>query len=230
VSINGDREASIRTTMAELTHPHVRDTHLDDTLASVTHAAVRLMAGVDYADVLLIDKDGFQSAAATSPLVTELDAVQVGLQQGPCFEAAVRAEVVTCPDLRSDERWPEFAAAAVDAGVRSMMSYQLYTHQHGTGALNLLGSVPTTFGFQEQVIGAMLATHAAIALLAANKQEQFESALASRDLIGQAKGMIMERFQVNAVKAFELLTKLSQDANTPVRHIAQRIVDGAGAT
>jgi AmiR/NasT family two-component response regulator len=71
----------------------------------------------------------------------------------------------------------------------------------------------------------MLATHAATALIAADRQTQFESALASRDAIGQAKGILMERFRLDAVRAFSLMTKLSQDTNTPVRIIAQRVVD-----
>ncbi len=81
------------------------------------------------------------------------------------------------------------------------------------------------FSVEDQIIGAMLATHAATALIAADRQTQFESALASRDLIGQAKGILMERFKVDAVRAFALMTKLSQDSNTPVRIIAARIVE-----
>jgi len=76
---------------------------------------------------------------------------------------------------------------------------------------------------------AMLATHAAITLIAAKKAVPFESALASRDVIGQAKGIIMERFRLDAVRAFALITKLSQDANIPVRIIAQQLVDSLEA-
>jgi AmiR/NasT family two-component response regulator len=70
----------------------------------------------------------------------------------------------------------------------------------------------------------MLATHAAAVLIAASRKRQFESALASRDIIGQAKGIIMQRFHVDAVRAFQLLTRLSQERNTPVRVIAQELV------
>lgn len=75
----------------------------------------------------------------------------------------------------------------------------------------------------------MLATHATITLIAARKEVQFESALASRDVIGQAKGIIMERFKLDATRAFALIAKLSQDGNIPVRIIAQRIVDSLAA-
>jgi GAF domain-containing protein len=218
-------DRSIRAAMTELTRYLAVDTPLDEALASVTAAAVELIEGVDYADVMLIEEDQFRSVASTAPLVTELDAVQLRLREGPCLQAATDEEVICCPDLTRDPRWPGFAAAAVDAGVRSTLSFQLYTHRGGAGALNLLGCAVNLFRREDLVIGAMLATHAANALLAANREHQFKSALASRDLIGQAKGMIMERFDVTAVRAFELMKKLSQDTNTPLRVIAHQIDD-----
>ncbi len=94
------------------------------------------------------------------------------------------------------------------------MSFQLYTHNARMGALNLFGTKPDAFTLENEAVGAMLATHAAVALIADDNRLQFQSALASRDIIGQAKGMIMERFNVDAVRAFELLKSLSQNSNT----------------
>ena len=113
-----------------------------------------------------------------------------------------------------------------------MMSFQLYTYPRkknagpgGRGALNLFGYDRHDYTFEHRAIGAMLATQAASALIAADRETQFQSALASRDLIGQAKGIVMERFKVDATRAFQLMTKLSQDGNVPIREIAQRLVD-----
>ncbi len=92
------------------------------------------------------------------------------------------------------------------------------------GALNLFGLKPDVFTPEVEAVGAMLATHAAVALIADDVRLQFQSALASRDVIGQAKGMIMERFNVDAVRAFELLTRLSQDSNTKLAKVAEEIV------
>ncbi|PRC42211.1 ANTAR domain protein [Mycobacterium sp. ITM-2017-0098] len=211
--------------MAGLTRPIAEETPLEETLAAVTATAVSLIAGIDYADVMLVDHGEFESIAPTDPLVSDLDALQLRLQQGPCLQAAVGEEVIRCPDLSHDERWPQFATMAVQAGVHSMLSFRLYTHRTGSGALNLLGRTAHPFGHEDLLVGAMLATHAATAVLAVNKQRQFESALASRDVIGQAKGMLMERFNINAVRAFEMMTKLSQDTNTPLRVIARRITE-----
>ena len=91
-------------------------------------------------------------------------------------------------------------------------------------ALNLFGFAARSFDHEAEAIGAMLATHAAIALIAANRQHQFESALASSDIIGQAKGVIIQRYEVNAVRAFELLTRMSQNGNLSVSEIAQEVV------
>ncbi len=136
--------------------------------------------------------------------------------------------MIRCDDLAQDSRWPHFAAAAVAAGVRSVLSFKLYTHGTNTGALNLFGYRTQRFNDESEAIGAMLATHAAVALIAANRQHQFESALASRDVIGQAKGIIMERLDLDAVRAFELLTRMSQNSNTPVSVIAREITERSG--
>ena len=149
------------------------------------------------------------SSTKTDPTAEELDDVQQRLQQGPCIQAALGDPLIRCTDLRSDPRWPEFASAATKLGIYSMLSFQLYTHRSGVGALNLLGREPHTFTQEAEGLAAMLVTHAAVALSAVNTRQQFDSALASRDHIGQAKGILMERFGIDAIRAFELLTKLS---------------------
>ncbi|MGK2869847.1 MAG: GAF and ANTAR domain-containing protein [Mycobacterium sp.] len=222
----------IRAAMSDLAANFASHTELEPILQTVTEQAVRLIAEVDFADILLIDGDEHRSMAPTAPITVKLDTIQVSLKQGPCLEAITHEPLVHSADLTRETRWPDFAAAAVDQGVRSMMSFHLYTYPDktkgaitGSAALNLFSRNVGQLSLADQAIGGMLATHAATALIAANRQLQFASALHSRDLLGQAKGILMERFKVDAVRAFNLMTKLSQDTNTPVRVIAQRIVD-----
>lgn len=222
----------IESAMAELTANFAGQSELEPILASVTAQAVRLIAEVDFADILLIDDSGHSSMAPTAPIMVELDTVQMALNQGPCLEAITDEPLVHSADLSTETRWPGFAAVALDNDIRSIMSFHLYTYPDktlgamtGRAALNLFSRTIGPFSHADQSVGAMLATHAATALIASNRQRQFESALYSRDMIGQAKGVLMERFKVDAVRAFDLLTKLSQDTNTPVRVIAQRILD-----
>lgn len=229
----GTADETIRAAMAELASNFVGDTGIDSILESVTAHAVELIGGVDFADILLIDDHHYRSMAPTDPLATRLDELQLEKREGPCLEAAAENPVILCEDLAADPRWPQFAAAAVEEGIGSMMSFQLYSYKKprnrgsvsGRGALNLFSRNTGGFSVEDQAVGAMLATHAASALIAADRQTQFESALASRDVLGQAKGILMERFKVDAVEAFGMLVKLSQESNTPVRLIAQRIVD-----
>jgi hypothetical protein len=219
-------EQMLRHMMSALTEKFTRPpTEIKVTLQGVAAAAVNLIDGVDCADFLIIrSPDRFESLAATSPLAVDLDGFQQRFGQGPCLDAASGDSVVRSNDLRGDERWPRFAEAALDVGVHSMLSFQLYTHDDRKAALNLVGLKPHVFDPPAEGLAAMLATHAATALIAESKKIQFESALASRDVIGQAKGMIMERFAVDAVRAFELLTKVSQNTNIPLATIAADLV------
>jgi hypothetical protein len=219
-------DEAIAAAMEALAADVANHTPIEKTLSEVTENAVRFIEGVDFADILLIKDGDFQSLAATSPVATKVDHAQFETGEGPCLDAVDRDVIVRCDDLHTEARWPRFAPAAVALGVRSAMSFRLYTHGADSGALNLFGSEPGPFAVDPEALGAMLATHAAVSLIALAHHEQFVSALASRDLIGQAKGIIMERFDVDAVRAFELLTKLSQESNTPVRIIAGNLANG----
>jgi hypothetical protein len=213
----------VRAAMAELTQSFAARAAADEMLSRVTTAAVDLINGVDCADVLVI-KDGlFYSAAPTSELIHHLDAAQQDAGQGPCLDAIGSRRVIRSNDLRTEPRWPHFARTATAAGVHSVLSYRLDTYGAKAATLSFFGCKPEAFGMESQALGAMLATHAAIALITDDRQHQFESALASRDVIGQAKGMIMERFSVDAARAFEMLRKISQTSNTPVNDIARRL-------
>lgn len=218
-------DTSIRSAMVELIQGPASDTALQKTLLGITTSAVELIDGVDYADVLVIHEGESRSVAATGSLIVELDAVQLQLKQGPCLEAAVGGAMIRCTDMREERRWPAFAAAAVTAGVLGTLSYQLILHNNATGALNLFGRETRRVDEAGEAMGAILATMATVALMTAATHVQFEAALASRDIIGQAKGILMNHYKIDADRAFELLKDLSQRGNTPLRVIAQRIIE-----
>jgi hypothetical protein len=205
----------LQQTMTDLAERYAHPTELVVTLRAVTEAAVRHVPGVDSADILLITPpDGFESVASTSPLPVRVDSLQQDFREGPCVDAAVGEPLVRSDDLEADPRWPRFGESAAALGVRSVLSFQLYTYGTGRAALNLFGLERNAFTMEAE----------ATALIAHNRERQFQSALASRDTIGQAKGMIMERFAINAVRAFELLVKTSQASNKPVAELAKEIV------
>jgi len=222
--------------MAQLARGFFRPADLGETLRGVTAAAVELVEAADCASILVVEgRREFRSIGATSELPPQLDAVQERLGEGPCLDAARKNLVVRSDDLRAESRWPGFAAEATKAGVLSTLSFQLYLAEDTMGALNLFSCEAGAFDPQAEAITEVLAAHAAMALSAARTHSQFTSALASRDTIGQAKGMIMERFGVDALAAFDLLRRLSQDSNVPLADLAERIVEagpgrGAGGT
>jgi GAF domain-containing protein len=215
--------------MAELARASAAPRSVEQVLSDVTAAAMELIPGTDTAGVLLIGKGGkFDSVAGTSDLPQRLDELQMMFNEGPCVEAALDELIVRTDDFRSEQRWPEYSPAVVEIGVLSGLSFKLYTADRTAGALNLFAFKPNAFDAEDETTGVVLAAHAAAAILASRQGEQLESALSTRDRIGQAKGIIMERFGVDDVQAFEMLRRLSQDGNTRLIDIAQRVIDTRG--
>ncbi len=215
--------------MAQLARAIAAPSTLEQIFADVTAAAVELIPGADLAGVLLVKKGGaFESRAETDSLVAKLDRLQHDFGEGPCAEAALQQTIVRSDDLRSERRWPRYAPAAVELGVLGGLSFKLYTADRTAGALNVFSYQPDVWDTDAETTGAVLAAHAATAILAERRGEQLETALSSRDRIGQAKGIIMERYGVDDVRAFELLRRISQESQTKLAEIAQRVIDTRG--
>ncbi|MCV7199237.1 GAF and ANTAR domain-containing protein [Mycobacterium angelicum] len=224
---DGRHQLALR--MAQLARAIAAPRKLEQVLSDVTAAAVELIPGADVAGVLLVRKGGqFESLADTDSLAEQLDALQHEFNEGPCAEAALQTTVVRSDDLRSERRWPQYAPAAVELGVLSSLSFKLYTADRTAGALNLFGLQPNVWDTDAETVGAVLAAHAAAAIMAGRHGEQMESALASRDRIGQAKGIIMERYGVDEVRAFDMMRALSQESQNKLVDVAQRVIDTRG--
>src|SRR5947209_10181078 len=199
--------------MAELARETAAPRELEQILGDVTTAAVELIPAADIAGVVLVKKGGdFESLADTDSLVAQLDKLQHDFGEGPCADAALKETIVRTDDLRNEPRWPRYAPAAVEHGVLSSLSLKLYTADRTAGALNLFSFKAGVWDTEAETVGSVFAAHAAAAILAARHGLQMQSALSSRDRIGQAKGIIMERYGVDDVRAFELLRKLSQES------------------
>ena len=212
--------------MAELARSVAAPRDLDAVLSGVTETTVELLTGADTAGVLLVSKGGkFESLSGTSELIYEVDRLQEKHNAGPCVEAAVDELVVRTEDFETETRWPEYSREVCKLGVRSSISFKLYTGERTAGALNVFSRSPHSFDADSEMIGSILAAHAAAAILASRDSQQLHAALLSRDLIGQAKGMLMERYQVDANSAFDMLRKLSQQMNVRLAEVAQRVVD-----
>jgi GAF domain-containing protein len=215
--------------MAELARASAAPRSVDEVLNDVTSTAMELMPGADAAGILLIGKGGkFQSVADTSDLPAQLDELQMRFNEGPCREAALNEVIVRTDDFRTEERWPKYTVAAMELGVLSGLSLKLYTTDRTAGALNMFAMSPHSFTAEDETTGVILAAHAAAAIMASSHGEQLQSALSTRDRIGQAKGIIMERFSIDEIRAFEMLRKLSQDSNTRLIDVAERVIETRG--
>ncbi|MDT5101047.1 MAG: hypothetical protein QOC76_4784 [Mycobacterium sp.] len=223
------RNRELAERMAELARVSAAPRSVNDVLSDVTTAAKELIPGTESAGILMVAKGGkFESLAGTDDLPHQLDELQIKFSEGPCMQAALHETIVRTDDFRSEDRWPLYSPAVVEIGVLSGLSLKLYTASRTAGALNLFAVRPNAFDAADETIGTVLAAHAAAAILASREGEELQSALSTRDRIGQAKGIIMERFGIDDIRAFEMLRRLSQDSNTRLVDIAQRVIDTRG--
>jgi GAF domain-containing protein len=205
------------------------ETDSDTVIAELAeHAAVEI-PGAQYAGVTVTtNRKRIDTPAATHRYPLLLDDIQQRHQEGPCLTSAWEMKTIHIPDLESDHRWPRYRRDALaETPIRSIMAFQLFIVDQSMGALNIYSDTPNAFDEQTEEVGLIFATHSAVAWNSARRDEQFRKALASRDTIGQAKGMIMERYCLGPIQAFEMLRKLSQDSNVPLALIAQELVEKA---
>ncbi|WP_408633298.1 ANTAR domain-containing protein [Mycolicibacterium arenosum] len=215
--------------MAELARSIAPPIGVDAVLHDVSKTAKELIPGVDEAGILLVGRNNtHETLGPTSSLMNQLDELQMKYHEGPCLEAALDEVVIRTDDFRDEPRFPNYAPEVVKLGVLSALSFKLYTADRTAGALNLFGFQPNLWDSEAETIGMVLAAHAAAAILASREGEQLQSALSTRDRIGQAKGIIMERFKIDDVRAFGMLRQLSQDTNTKLIEVAQRVIDTRG--
>ena len=206
---------------------HARpETDADTVIAELAEHAAAEVPGAQYAGVTITrNHKTIDTPAATHPYPILLDEIQQRHREGPCLESAWDEKTIHVPDLENEHRWPNYRRDALDeTPIRSIMAFQLFVADHTMGALNVYGERPGAFDEESKALGLIFAAHTSVTWNAARRDEQLRKALASRDTIGQAKGMIMERYRVNAVQAFEMLRKLSQDANIPVTQIATDLI------
>lgn len=198
----------------------------EQTLRLAVAAVIETAEGADCADVT-VDRDGVTTTlAASDDLAAAIGALQDQVDEGPCLSSLRDGAFVLAPDLAHDDRWPRFAPGAVDRGIRSVTAHPLYvddgTSRHVYGALNVFGRrTDQDHGGVEA--GAIVAAHCSLLLHAHAVREQLRAAIDTRDLIGQAKGVLMERHGVAAPTAFQMLRRASMDLNTKLREVAAQV-------
>ncbi|MEV6716254.1 GAF and ANTAR domain-containing protein [Lentzea sp. NPDC051208] len=198
---------------------------VENTLRGIVYAAVGTVPGAQYAGVSVVEgRQTMSTPAASDNLVYKVDQAQIDLHEGPCVDALYEHRTARLPDMTKEQRWPRFAARAAELGVGSMLSFQLYVTGDDLGALNLYSRDADAFTEESEQVGLLFATHAAVAMADAQKMAQMSRAVGTRDLIGQAKGILMERHKINGNQAFAVLTRASQHTNTKLVEVAEYLV------
>lgn len=202
----------------------LRPGDLDTTLSNITAAAVDVLPDVSAASLTIKHADGrLETVAPTDEMLRELDTAQYALREGPCYEAAIDTVHVIAPDLANDERFPRYAPVVLRAGIRAQAGIRLFDSGESTGALNLYS--PEVGAFEDLgALSQLFAHQSAMALDYARHIGQLQEAVATRQIIGQAVGMVMERYQVDEARAFGFLTRLSSHENVKLRLVAERLV------
>jgi transcriptional regulator with GAF, ATPase, and Fis domain len=197
---------------------------LQETLQGIVAAAVDNVPGAQYAGISEVQGGReIGTPAWTDALVRATDAAQYETGQGPCVKSIAAEQTVRISDMASDDRWPAFAKRAAQLGVGSMLSFQLYVVGDNLGALNLYNHEPDAFDDESEHVGLLFASHAAVAMAGAQRNERLNRAIGTRDLIGQAKGILMERHKLTAEQAFTLLVRTSQATHIKLRDIAEQL-------
>jgi hypothetical protein len=214
----------VRQVMAEL----ARDLS-DHTIASLDALTLAICASienVDFASITVTGPDGsLQTLAATAELGRTVDELQEQLNEGPWFDALIDDDVYVSEDLADDLRWPGYAEAAVELGVRAQMGLDLHSPGHGRAMLNLYSYRPARF-LDAIEIAEIFAAHASMMLGYTAHIRHLETALGTRKLIGQALGIVMERYGIDEDVAFQFLARTSRDTNIKLRVVAADIVAG----
>jgi GAF domain-containing protein len=203
---------------------------LEVTLNRVAGLARRTISACDAASVTLARAHGPTTAASTNAVASALDEAQYGVDDGPCLHAYRTCAAVAVPDMGAETRWAAFTDTAAQRGVGSSLSLPLLVREAGTGALNLYAYQPGAFRTEDVELGLLFAAQAAVAIANAevywrvyNLTQNLEAALHTRDVIGQAKGIIMTNRRVTSDAAFDLLRRASQRTNLKLHDLAQQI-------
>jgi GAF domain-containing protein len=214
----------------ELARVVMVDRGLDAVLTEIVQIARRAIPGSEGTSITLIRDDKGFTAAFDGQIAMDADELQYQRGYGPCLDAGRSGELFVVTDMRTEERWPDYAAHVAELGVRSSMSVPLPFQGATIGALNNYARRTSAFGEADVAVGEEAAAFVAIAVAnaeaaarATNDVTNMRQAMVSRGVIEQAKGILMERYKITAEQAFTLLTHASQRSNVKLRDVAEEL-------
>jgi len=230
----GDRPEFIGALDA-IAHELIVSGDVDQLLFQISAMATEALDWCDHAGVTVAMDRRITTPKLNDQVASLMDDLQVEYDEGPCLDAVRTGEPVTVvPDLEYETRWPDFAKEAWErTAIRSVVSERLAVSNRTLGALNLYSRKPHAFTAADQSTVWLFTSYAALALYAAKNEKELRQALQTRDVIGQAKGILMARLGVDDDAAFDILRQTSMNLNQRLREVASDVVehedDGSGA-
>ncbi len=211
--------------MADITRLLDTDS-VQETLQRTVDLAVATVPGCEHAGITTVYHGKIGTPAASDAVALRVDAIQYEAGEGPCLDALADEGIFQTDDLALESRWPKFSARAhAETGVTSILSFRLTAREGSLGALNLFSKQKAAFGQEARETGLLFAVHAGVALQASRRTENLLAALETRDVIGRAKGILMEREQISDDEAFQILVRASQRLNVKLTVVAGRLVE-----
>jgi GAF domain-containing protein len=200
---------------------------LQQTLEKIVHLAVDHLEPCDFAGISFVEGRRITSPASSGDVPRIVDEIQAETGEGPCIDAIREQKVFETGDLAGEARWPRFSRRAhEETGVCSIMAFRLFIDGDTLGALNLYATAPDAFDDTDVALASVFAAHAAVAMQSSRREEELEHKAATRDVIGQAKGILMSRSGVDEDRAFDMLRSASQRMNIKLVRVAERIAAG----
>jgi GAF domain-containing protein len=198
-----------------------------EAIQTIAETALLSIPSMEHVGVSVLDRRHQpETVAATSDLVRTLDKLQYSLDEGPCVDSLRDATVVAAPRISDDPRWPRYAPAAARLGLKAQLAVKLYLDEQGTvGGLNMYSTTSEEIHPEAPGIADLFATHAALALGKAREVDHLHQALRTREVIGQAVGLLMSQYSLDTDAAFAFLVRTSSHSNLKVRDIAERMVE-----
>jgi GAF domain-containing protein len=209
--------------VAQLAAQQADTESLDELLQRALELTIEIVPGCEQAGISMVEKGTVETPASYGEVAAKCDKLQEHLGEGPCITALLEAEVVRIDDLEQDERWPKFAVGALREGVRSMLAVRLATQRDKLAALNMYSGQPGAFDENSEAMAIGYAAHVGLALSALDRETNLRRALESREVIGQAIGILMERHRITASQAFDVMVHASQQSNVKLRVIAEEL-------
>lgn len=201
-------------------------TESEEAVNKVVAVAVETV-GTTFGGITLIRDDGkrFETVGSTDPSVVAADQLQYDLRQGPCVDASLESKSFASSDLATDPRWPAWGPQVSELGFKSVLSSEIHGRGHRIGALNLYGTTESTFDREAIDTAQMFAHQASLILGFVLHESELMQAMETRSIVGQAQGILMQRFKIGSATAFALLRRYSMDTNTRVRDLAEYVIE-----